>query len=178
MNNVIRNQSGAALLTGLLILIVITILAFASTRSGIMQERMTSNARESNDSFQAAEDILRQLETEIREKTLAGGEPNLDIIRWGAGGYNTADCTAAEFLKNSDVTTWPTNALTQINSQEMRYRVIEMTGAVVPCRPLEGGCSGAPPPSSYYLLAAYAKGPQGKAGTTLVSTYYFEDPCV
>ena len=73
MNQIIRNysthhrQRGAALLVVLLLLLIITLLAVASMRGAIMQERMATNTMTRAMAFQVAEAGLRQAEIMVRD---------------------------------------------------------------------------------------------------------------
>jgi len=68
------------LITGLLILTVMTILGLASMRSTILQERMTGNLKEQANAFQAAEAALQAASTAIAQ---SDSPPMLDA--WGSG---------------------------------------------------------------------------------------------
>jgi type IV pilus assembly protein PilX len=54
-----KRQQGAALIIGLIILVVLTLIGVQAMRSSIVQERMAGNMRERNVAFQAAEAALR-----------------------------------------------------------------------------------------------------------------------
>lgn len=54
-----RRQQGAALVIGLIILVVLTLIGVQAMRTNIVQERMAGNMRERNVAFQAAEAALR-----------------------------------------------------------------------------------------------------------------------
>ncbi len=54
-----ERQSGAVLIVGLIILVVLTLLGVQGTRTNVAQERMAGNMRERNLAFQAAEAALR-----------------------------------------------------------------------------------------------------------------------
>lgn len=75
-----RALDGAVLITGLLILAVMTILGLASMRSTILQERMTGNLKEQANAFQAAEAALQAALTAIER---SASRPSLDA--WGPG---------------------------------------------------------------------------------------------
>lgn len=75
-----RTAAGAVLITGLLILTVMTILGLASMRSTILQERMTGNLKEQASAFQAAEAALQAASTAIAQ---SDSPPRLDA--WGPG---------------------------------------------------------------------------------------------
>lgn len=54
-----RSQKGAALIIGLIILVVLTLIGVQAMRTSIVQERMAGNMRERHVAFQAAEAALR-----------------------------------------------------------------------------------------------------------------------
>src|SRR5262245_42417585 len=55
LSHVSRQQHGAALLTALVFLVMLTMLVLSSMNTNIMEERMAANSQEVNRSFQAAE---------------------------------------------------------------------------------------------------------------------------
>ena len=54
-----HSQRGAALIVGLIILVVLTLIGVQAMRTSLVQERMAGNMRERNVAFQAAEAVLR-----------------------------------------------------------------------------------------------------------------------
>jgi type IV pilus assembly protein PilX len=58
-------QSGAALVVSLLILLVMTLIGISSMQTTTMQEKMSSNLREHEQAFEAAESALRAAEQYI-----------------------------------------------------------------------------------------------------------------
>ena len=65
------SQRGAALLTVLLLLLIMTLLGLASLRSGLLEERMSGNLYDRSVSFQSAEAALREAEVSIVARTNA-----------------------------------------------------------------------------------------------------------
>lgn len=63
-------QSGVALITGLIFMVVLTLLALAAMRTTTLEERMSSNARDRDLAFQAAEAALRAGEEVLQGATL------------------------------------------------------------------------------------------------------------
>lgn len=61
-----KRQTGIALITGLILMVVLTILALAAMRSTTLEERMSGNTRDRDMAFQAAEAALRVGEAELR----------------------------------------------------------------------------------------------------------------
>lgn len=65
----LKTQNGVALITGLIFLVVLTLISLAAIRSTSLEERMAGNARDQNIAFQAAEagvrDAMKSLGTTI-----------------------------------------------------------------------------------------------------------------
>jgi type IV pilus assembly protein PilX len=66
-------QTGAALITGLIFLVILTLLGITAMQTSTLEERMSGNARDRNLAFQAAEAALRDAERDIRCRTISGG---------------------------------------------------------------------------------------------------------
>ena len=58
-------QSGVALVTGLIFMVVLTIIVISALRSATLEERMAANARNRQVALQAAEAVLRDAETTL-----------------------------------------------------------------------------------------------------------------
>lgn len=63
-------QSGAVLVVSLIVLLVVTLLGLAGMETSVMQERMASNAQNSNRAFQSTESLLDQA---MRDENILGG---------------------------------------------------------------------------------------------------------
>ena len=65
----LNTQNGVALITGLIFLVVLTLISLAAIRSTSLEERMAGNARDQNIAFQAAEagvrDAMKSLGTTV-----------------------------------------------------------------------------------------------------------------
>ncbi len=59
-------QSGAALITGLIFLVVLSMIGVTATRMSTLEERMSGNMRDRSVAMQAAEMALRDAERDIR----------------------------------------------------------------------------------------------------------------
>lgn len=57
---VIKQQAGAVLIVGLVLLLILTVIGLASIRGSDLQERMAGNMRDRNLAFQASEAALRE----------------------------------------------------------------------------------------------------------------------
>ena len=72
----VRQQSGAALITGLVLMVVLTLITIAALRTTTLEELMARNARDRDLAFQAAEAALRAGETELRGAVPPALAPN------------------------------------------------------------------------------------------------------
>lgn len=68
-----ERERGAALITGLSILVVLTLLGIAAAFMADLEERMSGNRRDRALAFQAAEAALRDAERDIRESNRVSG---------------------------------------------------------------------------------------------------------
>lgn len=94
---------GSALLIGLLLLLVVTVLALAGMRDTVLQERMSRNMHDRNLAFQAAESALRE-----GELFLVGGGGDFQFSGSGLCPQLTEagnPCTAAP-MQPADAAAW------------------------------------------------------------------------
>lgn len=84
-----RRQRGAALLTGLIFMVILTLLGITAARMAGLEERMSGNMRDRALAMQAAEMALRDAERDIRG-VVAGSTRTPPIS--GISGF-VADCT-------------------------------------------------------------------------------------
>ncbi len=73
--NMIHKQMGVTLVTGLIFLVVLTLLGVTAMKTATTEERMSSNLRDRNLSLQAAEMTLRYAEQHIRDNDPATNTP-------------------------------------------------------------------------------------------------------
>lgn len=174
-----NRQTGVALLMGMMMLLVLSLISITAMQGSTLQERMAGNVRESNLAFQTAEDIVRQVEDQVRAAAETGTFGGILPETWVASGMGIYDCAGARLLYNGDPTTWPQPVNTYSERGDMRYQVVEMSGVSgrsVACKPLEEEpLVGAGNRSSYYLVYGYAEGPASRGTDTIVTTYYYED---
>jgi len=64
-----QRQSGFALIVGLVVLVLLTLIMLMALRMASLEERMAGNLRNQNIAFQAAESALREAEARIRNGT-------------------------------------------------------------------------------------------------------------
>jgi type IV pilus assembly protein PilX len=122
-----RHQAGMALITGLIFMVVLTLLAIAAMRTTTLEELMARNARDRDLAFQAAEAALRAGEAELRgavPPALAAGTARSPRIT--AGSRTEYWINTHDWGTQSVVSSWQP----QGTSAPPRY-VIEFMSAVV-----------------------------------------------
>jgi type IV pilus assembly protein PilX len=70
-----HSQQGAALITGLIFMVVLTLLAVAAMRTTSLDEKMAANALNQDAAFQAAEAALRQGVLAVRSGAVSSTSP-------------------------------------------------------------------------------------------------------
>lgn len=84
-------QSGVALVTGLIFMVILTIIVIAALRSATLEERMAANALNRQIGLQAAEAALRDAELRILGNPAAGVAPAAPFDPFDPTAF-TADC--------------------------------------------------------------------------------------
>lgn len=172
-----RKQRGAALFTGLMMLLVLTLIGISAMRGTTLQEKMAGNLRESAIAFQRAENVVKQVEQAVQVRAETGISGGIVVETWADEGFEIFDCSGKKILDHPvDVANggWHDSP---DGSTEAVYRVFEMSsvgGRSVACRPLEEeGAQGVGNASSYYLIYGYAEGPAERGDALVVSSYYY-----
>lgn len=75
------HQSGAALITGLIFMVVLTMIGVTAARMSTLEERMSGNMRDRSIAMQAAELALRDAERDIRNQFAPGAATSPDPRR-------------------------------------------------------------------------------------------------
>jgi type IV pilus assembly protein PilX len=176
----LRGQRGAALVTSLVLLLVLTVIGVTAMTMTRMQERMAGNTRDLNLAFQGAEAALRDGESMIRALpeskadlcSTAGCQfwaPNVSLIAnpethdfqwWKDNGvqYESAGGNHAA----------PTKDMAQLaDDPELFIQYITR----VPDSLTIGEGTGAPPGRDFYLVSGGSNGGSGFANTVVQSTF-------
>lgn len=100
-------ERGAALVVGLVFLLVMTLIGVTAMQSTTLQERMAGNTRDRHLAFQASEAALRAGEQWLRipaNVLLADGHDDLDDpATWdGSGGHGTVDGFTSDGLHQAN----------------------------------------------------------------------------
>ena len=188
-----RPQDGAALVVGLLLLLIMTVLALSASNVSVLQERMTRNVLEINTAFQFAELMLRRNEREVRlwvEGALGG---TLFHWRWNDANMpelavNPSDCSLSAPLGwswDGALTNPPWTNLSPVTSLDHPppgYRhqrlLIELNDYVAgglifsnPCRPvMEAGMQTV---GQYFLIVSRVESPTGDAEAIVQSIFFW-----
>ncbi len=96
--NRIDNQKGAALITALIFLVILTMLAMSSMKTNILDEKMAANTQEKNRAFQMAETTLTiALNNNLAFNTSGYSDSVADV-----GSYAADADYESEFLEEKD----------------------------------------------------------------------------
>jgi type IV pilus assembly protein PilX len=174
-----RTQTGAALVTSLMILLVLTIIGITAMQMTRMQERMAGNARDVNLAFQGAEAAVRNGEQLIRAQP---GKPDTCSA---AGCEFFAPAVAA--VANPETRDWtafwkvygdeyeaggdhahPTREMMDLDA-DPRFVVQYITRVPDTLTIGEGG--GAPPGRDFYQVTGASTGGSGNANSVVQSTF-------
>lgn len=172
-------QTGAALLIGLILLLIMTVLALSSSNVSILQERMAGNVTQINLAFQDAERALREIEQRVAEFA-DGGSGGLGVIpMWGDSGaqmdLDPFDCSM------SSPNSWSWNGTPPWRTAPTTgndYMVLDLSDYVVggdlfasACRPVsEVGMGTA---GEYFLIVARGESPAGDAEAIVQSIFFW-----
>ncbi len=163
-------EKGAAMVIALVMLLVLTLLATASARMTLMEERMTGNTQDRNIAFQAAEASLRAGEAQAQlpvlpvfdnnaaglyESALPGVDPHWSTVAWDS---------AADVLIYDELDDAPG----QLADASASYIVeqlppVPQPGETLKIKEVEDG--------TYYRVTSRGVGVGGNAVVTLQSTF-------
>lgn len=156
-------QRGAALVTGLILLVLLTIIGITAMRTSGLEERMAGYLRDRNLAFQAAEAALRDAESYLTNPVVgpfnnraahASGmyDPRVPCSAASCGGSYTPACTTTTCKQWWEVLAW-TNADSAAYSatlagvaQQPRYIIEDVSGTVKCVQ--DGFCQNIPLPTT------------------------------
>ncbi|WP_168203124.1 pilus assembly PilX family protein [Marinobacter fonticola] len=176
----LRNrQCGAALLTSLLILLVLSLLAVASMQNVSLQEKMVSAVKDGQVALEAAEYAARQAELELENNTVTlgnfGVKTGLYLKSEAPNVFAATTWSAGEGAKSVAASGFPTDEL----AEAPRY-LIEHVGQVITSEQIDdlaignyGGASAAAPPEGFRIVA-WSSGRTGQT-TRIVEVFYGKD---
>ena len=161
-------QRGAALIVGLLMLVVMTLIGVSAMQTDLLEEKMAGNQRDLDLAFQAAESTLRDGENWLRDQT---DEPVPDANATnGVFTFDALDANGSwwETIGNWDSSGTAFNDISGVNSAPLR--VIEGAGFITDGSLTIGQNTGQTPRLLYRITA------RGTGGTdsarAIVQTIY------
>lgn len=135
----LKNQSGAVLIIGLIMVLLMTIVGLAAIRGSSLQEMMASNLRDRNLAFQAAEAGLRVGESRV----LLFGEP-LPAFNGSAGLHADLNQPTKTPVTQWSATNWASNSNSVLTAMSLsvasqpRYAIEELVVSAVEAAAAEG----------------------------------------
>lgn len=111
-------QQGAALIVGLIILLLMTLIGIFAMRGGVMQEKMANNLRDRELAHQAAEVALRDAERFVSslinrpDPTVSGANSNIYILN--SNDLDPDTTNAQPWWQERDATWWTNNAVASV----------------------------------------------------------------
>lgn len=154
-----RTERGAALITGLIFMVVLTLISTAALRSTLLEEKMAGNARNVDLAFQSAEEALRAGEAVLNQATL----PTFSAT----GGYLTASGTRGSSTYWTVTHDWTTNSTALPTAPTGAYEaaryVIEQMSSVAGA----GGSLKAGPIQQSGMYRITARGTGGTSNTRI-----------
>jgi type IV pilus assembly protein PilX len=166
-----RSQRGAALVTALLLLVVMTILALSVMQMSRVQERMVGNTRDLNAAFEAAEAAVRNGEAMIHKQATPPGDCSSapSCISWIQGSVPDLASQSADWWTNN-ATPFADPAGNPMSAVKLNPTyVIEHVGFVL----TGDGGSGYDPPvgRDFYQVTGRSTGASGLANTVVQTTF-------
>lgn len=165
-----RQQRGATLVVVLILLLVMTLLALASMRGTLLEERMSANQYDRSLAFQAVEAALREAESSLSGKPVPAAGCALGMC-------GIPDPTAAPVWTNADVWAAAPYMTGDIEANAVRPQyIIELLATDVPPKgsctttgdvSIVGGCTGN---EFRYRITARSQ-EDGRAAVILQSIY-------
>ncbi|GAB2885795.1 hypothetical protein GCM10027046_12770 [Uliginosibacterium flavum] len=162
-----QSQQGAALIVGLVFLLVLTMIGVSAIQTSTQEERMTGYILDSNASLQAAEAALREAESFVKNRTEAtligayyadpGTSPESSI----PANWTTANARAVSTI------TFNAGAINLVKALPL-YRIEKQP--ILPLQP------GTPLTKEAFLLTAFSTGGSGNAPVVLQTSYRRDIP--
>lgn len=182
----IKCQSGAVLVVGLIIMLLMTVVGLAAIRGSNMQEMMAGNMRDRNLAFQAAEAALRVAEQRLednpnlvfnntnglyvdlnqpRPSAEENGSPLLLAlpISWAATDWEGQNKSVLTTIELAGTKTAPRYIIEQMTT------VPAESGSAGGC--IEFGCGGSEPPQTFFRITSRGTGGTDTTEVILQSTY-------
>jgi type IV pilus assembly protein PilX len=163
-------QRGAAMVIALIMLLVLTLLASASARMTLLEERMTGNTQDHNVAFQAAEAALRAGEQLVQGAVLPDFENEDGLYQSSPPDeepvWNTVDWSDASEVHGDAAIDKVVDAL---HGADAEYIVEELPRVATPGESLAADAT--VDEATFYRVTAHGVGVAGNARVTLQTTF-------
>lgn len=164
-------ERGAAMVIALVMLLVLTILATASARMTLMEERMTGNTQDRNIAFQAAEAGLRAGEDEAQVPILPDFDVNAEGLYTSAAPGDDPVWEAVDWTDEDEVLISDelADAPGMLADATVSYIVEELPRVATPGESL--AADAAVDEATFYRVTSRGVGVSGNATVTLQTTF-------
>jgi len=164
-------ERGAAMVIALVMLLVLTLLATASARMTLMEERMTGNTQDRNIAFQAAEAGLRAGEDEAQVPVLPDFDVNANGLYTSANPGDDPVWTAVDWTDPDEVLISDelADAPGMLADASTSYIVEQLPRVSTPGESLAADAS--VDEATFYRVTARGVGVSGNAIVTLQTTF-------
>lgn len=155
------NQKGVVLVTGLVFLVMMTILGVTAMQNTVLEERMAGNLRDENLAFQAAEAALREGERFLEQITLPA-------FNGSDGLYHHASSPAPDPMTWTGWTTSGKTTTTTITGAASQPRYIIEQLVSVPFQGTKGSAQQSPVTNMSNMYRVIARGVGGTDSAVVV----------
>ena len=166
-----RREAGAAMVIALVMLLVLTLLATASARMTLMEERMTGNTQDRNIAFQAAEAALRAGEDQAQLPVLPDFDSNAEGLYTPNGPADDPVWAAVDWSDEDDVFLYEelVDAPGVLADASASFVVEQLPRVIAPGSSLAVDTS--VDDASFYRVTSRGVGVSGNATVTLQTTF-------
>lgn len=174
LNSRYNNEKGAVLVTGLVLLLILTLLGMSAMQSSTIEERMASNFEQGDLAFQASEAGLRDAEDWIGSQVAGGGLPSFtsggtDGLWLPAAAGATPVWEVVDWTNTSTSTEYQDSDLDSTGVTKPRY-VIEFV-ATLNSESDSLAIDEIPEELGMYRITSRGVSPNGRSEVWLQSTY-------
>ncbi len=162
-----RKQSGAVLIVGLILLLVMTMLGLTAMQTTSLEERMAGNMRDRGIAFQAAELALRAGEKEVFTGPPTSGSGFFDFM---AGSPAPDESVDTNWTTTGNYWAWTSGLPVGSNTNTGYPALDEEPKFWIEARPGRKPLEVSSPIETVYYVTARSTGASGKAPVILQST--------
>lgn len=173
MKNTIKKEAGAALIVSLVILVLMTLLGLSSIRTSSLEEKMSTNLRDQELAFQAAEIALRDAEKRISvlaNEPIATQDGSNENV-WTTNAPDATPTNATPWWIERNDSWWEANGVASVNVANVATSPRYIIEKLVFDKDTEAQGTGSPVDGQiYYRITARGTGGSNQARVLLQST--------